>query len=309
MSDVCPLCKSQDISLRYPHLEDWEYRVAPSRKFGFAQCTTCSFWFMTPRPAEEEILSFYPSSYHAYESDRKGLTGYLVKIRQYLRRRYYLSLLPPGPQKAVFDVGCGDCRNFELFQKVEGIRLAGVEIHPDLADRGRQRGFEIYKGSADRFDETSLENQFDLVTMNHLLEHVADPMTVLWKTLRILKPGGVLAGELPCINSLEYSVFRSYWAGFHFPRHLQAFSQSTLKKALHEAGFDHVRILYPPHPVQWATSFQNALDRFVVRWPRHQAKGPFHTLFLMIGLGFSLFEKLFHISGIIGFEARKPLTR
>jgi SAM-dependent methyltransferase len=61
------------------------------------------------------------------------------------------------------------------------------------------------------------ESRYDIVSMNHVLEHVIDPGLVLERALRLLRPGGWLVGQLPARTSWEARLFGRYWGGYHFP--------------------------------------------------------------------------------------------
>jgi SAM-dependent methyltransferase len=86
------------------------------------------------------------------------------------------------------------------------------------------------------------DGTFDVVTMFDTLEHLANHGCVLRDVCRILKPGGLLTLTTPnrwSINSILFG--RDYW----FKRdatHVVLFSRGSLKRALSEAGFGHVRL-------------------------------------------------------------------
>jgi 2-polyprenyl-3-methyl-5-hydroxy-6-metoxy-1,4-benzoquinol methylase len=86
----------------------------------------------------------------------------------------YRAYLPDGGR--ALDVGCGDGH---LLIQLAGdrrasLRLEGVEFSEAAARAAEARGLTVHRG---RIEDVSLpEATFDLVIMNQLIEHVADPV-------------------------------------------------------------------------------------------------------------------------------------
>ena len=78
---------------------------------------------------------------------------------------------------------------------------------------------------------------------------------------RILRPGGILVGELPNFNSWDARLFGRYWGGGHAPRHLWHFSPQTLRQAFERFEFEAIEIAPAIHTGHWELSIQNALRR------------------------------------------------
>ena len=128
------------------------------------------------------------------------------------------------------DVGSSSGALLQRFH--EQYRCASVGVEPGDAYRrfSQSRGLNIYT-SLDTLAEAN-EAPFDLISMLHVIEHVEDPVHTL-RSLResTMRPGGYLLLEVPNLidhESLELS-------------HLYAFTRSTLKAIVRQAGF---RILW-----------------------------------------------------------------
>jgi 2-polyprenyl-3-methyl-5-hydroxy-6-metoxy-1,4-benzoquinol methylase len=79
--------------------------------------------------------------------------------------------------------------------------------------------------------------QFDVVSMNHVIEHVPDPIALLQECKRVLKPGGRLVVATPNIQSYGHQVFKQFWYHLDPPRHLHLFTSQTLLNSVQRAGF------------------------------------------------------------------------
>ena len=308
MAEPCPACGAQHsvISLYKP--VDYEYGVKPDQAFSYLRCSNCGSEWLSPRPADAELPAFYPENYHAHSDDHGLVAGVLVAIRAWLRGRKYRSLLPQQsggrPAGKLFDVGAGDCRHFEELQAYADWEFAGVEIQAAVADQARARGFDIETGVLESMDITRHENQYDLVSMNHVLEHVGDPEEVTRRCFALLKPGGYLIGQLPT-NSTWETVFGDTWAGYHYPRHLQVFSREGLARLFAAQGFDNIQITSAPH-CQTAISMQNALLARGWSLQLTHGRSSIYGLLLLASLPLEFFAWILGRSGVVDFIVRRP---
>lgn len=304
-ASACPVCGHNQSSVAHPDPRDYEYGVRAESQFQYLRCESCASEFLYPRPAATALTAFYPREYHAYNEDDHGaVAALLVAARERVRGRRYRGLLERGHGR-LFDVGTGDCRHFASLERYCRLECAGVEINPELAARARARGYAVATGTLEEFDTSSCAGTFDLVSMNHVLEHVVEPRLVLAKALELLKPGGHLLGQLPAVDSWERRLFGRVWGGYHFPRHLQAFSRQALRAALERSGFQQVAVTSAPH-LQTAISVQNWLvDRGWVTRMRYGKCRLYSGLLLAVS-PFELAAYLAGRSGIVNFSALKP---
>src|ERR1700722_9927782 len=185
----CPICGSDQTSLHRSDVEDLEYFVVPPREFIIQKCNRCGSEFINPRPTEEELPPFYPSDYHAYNENHDRLASLLVAARARSRARLYGKLITARPGH-IFDVGTGDCRHFDELRRFIDLECAGIEIQPEIAAKGRDRGYDVLEGTLETADLSDHLGKYDIVSMNHVLEHVIYPRTMLERSLALLRPGG-----------------------------------------------------------------------------------------------------------------------
>jgi SAM-dependent methyltransferase len=273
-------------------------------RFRYLGCAQCGSEYLDPRPSAAMLPGFYPPDYHAYNEDHGTVAGALVSMRARVRGRQYRGLCG-GSAGRLFDVGTGDCRHFEDLRRYGDFECSGVEINPDMAARARELGYDVATGTLEEFDCAGRAGAFDLVSMNHVLEHVVEPAVVLRKAWELLRPGGSILGQLPRSDSWEHVLFGREWAGYHYPRHLQAFTQDALADALRRAGFKRVRVASAPH-LQSAISVQNLLVSRGYRGRLRHGKCRFYSLLLLGVVPFEFVALAARRSGIMNFQAVKP---
>lgn len=269
---VCPVCASPRRSLLHEGLTDRAFCVAPGR-WSLASCEACGVAYLDPRPTRQTIGRAY-SAYYTHSSDdapvirRLGwlrsvlhdwLNGY-VNGRYGLRRlparrlgRLAIPLLvplrgaadaecrhlprPPAGGGALLDIGCGNGRFLVLAQQM-GWNAEGLDPDAQAVATALQQGLRVRQGGVELLDEE--RERYDVVTLSHVIEHVHDPVGLLERIHRLLKPGGILWLETPNLASLGHRRFGRDWRGLEPPRHLVLFTPASLRHALRAAGFARI---------------------------------------------------------------------
>jgi predicted SAM-dependent methyltransferase len=73
--------------------------------------------------------------------------------------------------------------------------------------------------------------------LDHVMEHLHDPLGLLRECHRILKGGGHLVATTPNLNSLGHKLFRESWMPLDPPRHLYIFGRPSLADLVRRAGY------------------------------------------------------------------------
>ncbi len=254
----CSFCHSQSQSF-VAKGPDFEYRCAPD-EFSMVSCDECGLVFLNPRPAASELATIYPSSYIPYRFD-DYLPPIVNQARMMLQRSKVKALRKlTGPRAVIWDVGCGNGLLLDCLRKMgpKTWQLTGVDISGRALECVRQRGFETVEG---RFEELTLPAEsVDVIILNQVIEHFEDPSAVVAKAFSVLKKGGHLFIETPCLEGWDARLFRSrYWGGWHFPRHWTLFNQSTLRRLLEKNEFRVHSLEWMASPTFWVQSVHHWL--------------------------------------------------
>lgn len=136
----------------------------------------------------------------------------------------------------LLDIGCGNGMFLGQMREL-GWEVAGVEPDSDAVSVACERyGLDVFRGSLE--EAVFPEGHFDAITMNHVIEHVPDPIGLLRECRRVLKPGGKLVVMTPNIKSIGRLKFDDAWIAWDPPRHLNLFSQQTLRTCAEAARLD-----------------------------------------------------------------------
>lgn len=167
-------------------------------------------------------------NYHRDSDYRK----YEEMFRNIFRKRFLLIEKFTGGKK-VLEIGCSNGIFLDLF-KENGWETWGVEPSKN-AFVARNKGHNILN---DVFENANFpKDTFDLVVMNHTMEHMENPGTVLKKIYNILKIGGVVFVDVPNYGSLLSKIMGSRWPYLLPKEHKWQFTKESLSRIFKEGGF------------------------------------------------------------------------
>jgi SAM-dependent methyltransferase len=308
-SDIkCVVCEGTNLAWLTDQPEDYEYFVRPFRNFREIYCSMCGSTFLYPRPTVDEIISFYPEDYWAYHKEHGLITTLLLSVRSKFRA-WQIGRMAAGKPVSIFEIGPGDCSHFDEIKRYGEFTFAGVEINPEMVNLAAKKGYNIELGTLEEIDITPHRGKFDIVFMYHIIEHVLEPKLFVEKVYSLLRQGGSIIGQLPCMDGLERRLFGRYWAGYHYPRHLQIPSRKGIEDVLRRAGFEDMSIRTALN-VQPAISLQNLLvGKLGYKTKMRYGKTPLYTLTLMLAAPFCILEYALNKGCIINIQAKKPVKR
>jgi SAM-dependent methyltransferase len=112
----------------------------------------------------------------------------------------------------------------------QGFEVTGCDLSRAICERVERLGIGVHCG---RLEELQGKARFDVMVMNHVLEHVHDPVALLGEVRRLLAPGGLVHICVPNVACWEARL--RGWTSYE-PYHLTYFTPATLKYAVTSSG-------------------------------------------------------------------------
>ena len=190
------------------------------------------FYKTYPQPAK--IFKYYESDdYISHTDGRRNLKEHLYFYAKQIALRNKLKLINGfnTDTKTILDFGCGTGDFLNVCAK-NGLQVSGVEPSPKARDIANKKLNNLI------FDVTEIEKfqkeQFDVITLWHVLEHLSDLNESITNLKKLLKPNGILVVAVPNFNSFDAHYYQYFWAAWDVPRHLWHFCQFSISKFFRE---------------------------------------------------------------------------
>lgn len=219
-------------------------RTPERRRIAFISgCYACGLLFANPLPTEEQLHRYYSDEgpWAALRAERNaGVEA--ANVRRLGRKKPrpkasisprarslfnalapYVPVYAPPPGAKVLDFGCGDGKFLNRLQDY-GWETYGIE--PSTSAAFPRHG---------QLTSPPQDGTFDFVFLNHVLEHVIDPLGLLRQLAGSLREGGVLFVSVPRVDTLPQHGDLKYCLSGH--RHVVCFSETCLTGLLARAGF------------------------------------------------------------------------
>lgn len=260
----CPICKITESSY---YISTSALMHEPNNElYIFNICNNCEAIFLTNPVPPEKLEHYYTDNYLPYRgpaawgkyssfvanSQKKIDSNRVIFVKKYLKKN--------NPNLNVLDVGCGNPSFLELLQQNSKVNCTGIDFS-DSGWKGKNYPNLALKKVA--IEDFVPSKQFDIITLWHYLEHDYNPNQTIEKLYDCLKQGGKLIIEVPDYKSISAKIQKSYWQGWHSPRHISFVTKKS---------FDH---LFQKDKWEIATHLRyGTLDAFTLWWlGRMQKKG------------------------------------
>lgn len=187
-------------------------RVFSKETFAFWRCPRCG----SIHAKDEVDLGHYYSKYpfHDLPIDWRLHAMYTNQLARLKRAGV-------GRSQKILDYGCGS-GHFVRFLKSEGY----TDVH----------GFDEY--SKDFKDRSALDDRYDCIVSQDVIEHVASPHALLTEFGRLTKDRAVIAIGTPNASAIDLRRARDFVHTIHAPYHRHILSKNALVRAGERHGFE-----------------------------------------------------------------------
>jgi SAM-dependent methyltransferase len=181
-------CGSTDFipKKKYSHYQNFDPAVR-----SIVQCRQCGIITRSPSLFNDSnINEQVPTGLRSLENFVSGQPGQSNPV-------FEQRLLEAGTGKTsrkVLDIGAGSGIFLDTAAKM-GWEAHGVELNTANFQSLINRGFTCFDQELERLKLPG--ESYTFIHINHVLEHVADPLTLLLEAWRLLEPGGSLVIEVP----------------------------------------------------------------------------------------------------------------
>ena len=187
-----------------------------------------------PQPSEDELPAYYKSEKYISHTDSKSsvFDKAYQQVKKYMLNKKISWIEEEQQQKGkILDIGAGT-GDFLKRAKSRGWDSYGAEPNSQARALARQKGLELTESST-----AFKEENFDVITLWHVLEHVPNLTEQIEEVKRLLRRDGLLVIAAPNFKSYDAEYYKEYWAAYDVPRHLYHFSRNSIEKIFFQNGF------------------------------------------------------------------------
>ncbi|WP_299900344.1 class I SAM-dependent methyltransferase [uncultured Aquimarina sp.] len=184
-----------------------------------------------PKPSEDVLGKYYESDDYISHTDSKRTffekLYHIVKSYS-LRKKVRLITELNNQPGILLDIGAGT-GDFLMQAQKQKWDVIGVEPNDQAKEQAKKKGVLLETTTSNLSS-----NNFDVITMWHVLEHVPDLSAQIKELKRLLKPNGHLIIAVPNFKSYDAEYYNSHWAAYDVPRHLWHFSEKAIENLFQE---------------------------------------------------------------------------
>jgi 2-polyprenyl-3-methyl-5-hydroxy-6-metoxy-1,4-benzoquinol methylase len=235
-----------------PFIRDPEHQVV--------HCSTCGLYYVNPVPTPELLKQRVHES-AAYTDDQ-------ILKRDFFRRRaerLFDDIATRRSPGRLLDIGCAIGTELAVARE-RGWKAIGIELASASVRIAQDAGLDVRL--QELLDAQFPAESFDLITMNHVLEHVAHTPAFMRELRRILHRDGLLFISLPNVHAWKFYFRRGAYAWTFHHDHFIHFSVETLPRFLRAYGFAAISISTPRwrdfhDPIETRSHVFQAINRVV----------------------------------------------
>jgi len=254
-NNLCPICGSEIT------IPVWFYL-----QYMIAKCSDCDVEFSLPFIGGD--ISYYSSheTYRDLESQIKkdGIPIGNIAIAKEIDHVFRSYFKKNNNQICVLDYGCGSgwCCS-QLMQK--GYDVIGVDFNPEMI-RVSKKIFGVNAFLEQEKDSWKIR-KFDAIIINHVLEHVSNPVELLSKLRDSLSINGIVFISVPnrdFIRARKKLRLGQLPAANYPPHHITFWSVRSLNHVLSASGYKVLRCFEQAYPeeIQMTKSLREKFKRW-----------------------------------------------
>lgn len=239
---MCAICNS----------EVYSSYVEFTEETGIVKCGYCGTLRTMPYPqlsySENEK---YCEDYLKNEKRFRGIARGIVKI---IARR--------KTKGRILDIGCSV--GFVLEEaKLCGFQSEGLELNEKAVEIAVSKKLDVKK--SDVKDMHYAENTFDVVVLNHVLEHILNLNEFIGLVKSILKEDGIILIGVPTYKALIPKLYKKSWGGWVAGEHIWHFDEESLGRVLLRHNFKIKEILRSSLYYPFSKSFRKNIMAIIAR--------------------------------------------
>ena len=219
---TCPICGDSNPNL-------WSRQ----QEISLYRCPQCRLVYVPGLTAEDLNAELYGKRLQNPSHSESGS----LKRKQVRWKRDVLKPLEAFRQTGnLLEIGFGRGEFLGVAHEM-GWNVQGIDVAQELVDSVREHyGFQVQKGTLEEVDLP--QDDFDIIYLSELIEHIPEPLSFMQKVARLLHPGGIVVLRTPNIDSWVASFAGDRWekVDIAFTGHVSLFCPYSIRYLCRKTG-------------------------------------------------------------------------
>lgn len=219
------------------HIKTKDYLVS-GEEFDLTENEFGDLLQTNPVPELHKLPDYYKSeNYISHTDTKKTFTDKAYHFVKQIALKQKVSLITNLNQGSgkLLDIGSGT-GDFLATAKQNDWSVTGVEPSQEARTLSKKKGILVSEELTG-----ILENEFDVITLWHVLEHVPDLENYIQEISKRLKQSGTLIVAVPNFKSNDAKHYKEFWAAYDVPRHLWHFSKTGIERLFSKHDFQLIK--------------------------------------------------------------------
>lgn len=240
---ICRICSSDQVKLTFSVNDKMFSGI---EKFDYFECGNCGTLQISEIP--KNMSPYYPENYYSLQSSLNWREKLINKVRdhvfyynfpKFLAESWSVKIpnlaleaflkIKPAKSLKVLDVGCGEGK---FLKSIFGLGFKNIVGTEPFALKTQEKPFPILKKSL-----LEVSEKFDVITFNHVLEHVENIHETLKKCHEILDENGKIIIRIPVKDSAAFEKYGENWVQWDAPRHFHLLTKKAVEILADQNGF------------------------------------------------------------------------
>jgi len=179
-------------------------------------CKNCGLMMSNPCLTNESFQFFYSTDIYRTLYEQPNYVELAKTLLSNNHCKYLFNDLSPllkgNTNLNVLEFGCGGGWNLIHFSKA-GYKVVGYDYSPNLTSVGRTYGLDLREGTIG-----DIVGEYDVIIMNHVIEHFTDLLGSMRAIIKHLKPGGIIYAGVPNMDNYGFEQLQNAHVYYFTPQ-------------------------------------------------------------------------------------------
>jgi 2-polyprenyl-3-methyl-5-hydroxy-6-metoxy-1,4-benzoquinol methylase len=218
--------------------------IAEQDRYGLQQrvvvCKKCGLIMSNPHLTEKSCQYFYSTDMYRmlyqYEDYLETAHRKLISDSGKFIFEDLSPILKERGNLNILEFGCGGGWNLIHFSKA-GYKVVGYDYSPILTQVGRTYGLDLREGTIQ-----DIEGEYDIIIINHVIEHFTDLLGSMKSIIKHLKPDGLLYIGVPNIDNYGLGQLQNAHIYYFSPRTFEYYMNRCGLRMIQSGAAQHIHM-------------------------------------------------------------------